>query len=119
MEAQAKTAIVAHKASEKGSTWTKRNIFRTILADRTLPDIEKVYDRISHEGVVAIAAGGETTSRALATATFFVLEKRDTLLTPLIEEIMTVMPEPDSRPSIRELERLPLLVSLSYAKFPF
>ena len=111
MESQAKTAIVAHNASEKGSTWTKRNIFRTILADPTLPDAEKVYDRISHEGVVAIAAGGETTSRALATATFFVLEKRDTLLPPLLEEIMSVMPEPDSRPSIRELERLPLLVS--------
>jgi len=112
METQAKTAIVAHNASEKGSTWTKRNIFRTILADPTLPDVEKVYDRISHEGVVAIAAGGETTSRALATATFFVLEKRDTLLPPLMEEIMSVMPEETSRPSIRELERLPLLTAV-------
>lgn len=108
MEHQAKLAIEAHTTGEKSK---KRNIFRTILGNPSLPDIEKVYDRISHEGVVAIAAGGETTGRALATATFFILEKRDTVLPRLVEEIKAVMPELDSRPSIRDLERLPLLVS--------
>lgn len=113
MEDQAKRAVAAHKSAEKGASWEKRNIFRTILANPTLPDAEKDYDRISHEGVVAIAAGGETTGRALATATFFILEARETVLPRLMQELETVMPEPDMRPSIRNLERLPLLVSFS------
>jgi cytochrome P450 len=112
MESQAKEAIQAHESSEKDDPNAKRNIFRAILANPSLPDAEKVYDRISQEGVVAIAAGGETTGRALATATFFLLENRTTLLPRLKEEIMSVMPKVDDRPAVKELEKLPLLTAI-------
>lgn len=115
METQAQTAIAARLSSgdDKAETSAdgKRNIFRTILANPSLPPVEKVYDRISQEGVVAIAAGGETTGRALSTATFFLLSERDSMLPRLQQEVLAIMPEPSSRPTIKELERLPLLVS--------
>jgi len=112
MEFQAKEAIKAHESGEKDDPRAKRNIFRTILANPSLPDVEKVYDRISQEGVVVIAAGGETTGRALATATFFLLENRTTLLPRLQEEIKSVMPKVDDRPAVKDLEKLPLLTAI-------
>lgn len=114
MESQAQTAIRARSGEDEKSETSadgKRNIFRTIIANPLLPPVEKVYDRISQEGVVAIAAGGETTGRALSTATFFLLSERSTMLPRLREELLTVMPEADARPTIKQLERLPLLVS--------
>lgn len=108
-------AVEASNSPEKNAPGQKRSIFRTILDSPTMPPVEKEYNRISHEGVVAIAAGGETTGRALATATFFILEEREVLLPRMLEELKTVMPEPDMRPSIRDLERLPLLVSYTAA----
>lgn len=116
METQAQAAIRARsELGEKAdhSADAKRNLFRTIIANPSLPPVEKVYDRISQEGVVAIAAGGETTGRALSTSTFFILSQRETMLPRLQEELLTVMPEPDSRPTIKELERLPLLVNMA------
>ncbi|KAL6866099.1 hypothetical protein ACO1O0_002199 [Amphichorda felina] len=112
MENQAQMAVEASNSPEKNAPGQKRSIFRTILDSPTMPPVEKEYNRISHEGVVAIAAGGETTGRALATATFFILEEREVLLPRMLEELKTVMPEPDMRPSIRDLERLPLLTAV-------
>lgn len=90
----------------------EHNIFEMILSNDNLPPREKAFDRISHEGVVLVAAGGETTARALTIATFFILTHKDTVLPRLDEEIRQVMPTESSRPPVKALERLPWLVSL-------
>ncbi|OTA98450.1 hypothetical protein M426DRAFT_258921 [Hypoxylon sp. CI-4A] len=87
-------------------------IFETILSNDNLPPSEKVFDRISHEGVVAVIAGGETTLKILATAIYFILSNKSTILSRLEEEIWSAMPDPSSRPSLMELEHLPWLTAV-------
>lgn len=89
---------------------SKPNVFEMILANENIPPSDKVYNRISHEGVVTIAAGGETTARALTVATYFVLSHKDSVLAKLKAELGSAMPTTDSKPSIKDLERLPWLV---------
>lgn len=89
----------------------KQNIFQLVLSrTNNLPPTEKAYNRMSHEGVVSIAAGGETTARAMTIATYFLLSEPE-ILRHLEEELQHIMPEPSSRPALRQLERLPWLVS--------
>lgn len=88
-----------------------QNIFQLVLSgNNNLPPFEKVYDRMSHEGVVSIAAGGETTARAMTIATFFLLSNLE-ILRHVEHELQAVMPDPSFRPALHELERLPWLVS--------
>ncbi|KAI1503054.1 putative flavonoid 3-hydroxylase [Biscogniauxia marginata] len=89
-----------------------QNVFQMALSNPNLPESEKVFNRISHEGVVAIAAGGETTARALTVATFFLLRNEREHLQRLEQELKYVMPDDSSRPSVRELERLPWLTAI-------
>lgn len=114
MERQATLAIQQREKEGDAKARPKKpsdlNIFRTIIDDDGLPPAEKVFDRISQEGVVVIAAGGETTATTLAVGTYFVLACRDAIQPRLNEELRRVMPTPDSRPSLRELEQLPWLV---------
>ena len=58
-----------------------------------------------------IAAGGETTARVLATATFHLLANQNSVLVKLKNELVTVMEDPNTRPDMRTLEKLPWLVS--------
>lgn len=90
------------------------DLFDTILSTKSLPESEKTYDRIAQEGFVAIVAGGETTGRALTVATYHILANHETVLPRLMNELLEVMPEPGSRPSLRELENMPWLVSDQY-----
>jgi hypothetical protein len=85
-------------------------IFRAVLLNDGLPPHEKVYNRISHEAVTIMAAGGETTTSVLMMATYFILSGKETILQRLREEIESLMSSGDSRPSVAELERLPWLV---------
>lgn len=96
----------------------KQTIFEIILSNGNLPPAEKAFDRISHEGVVTIAAGGETTARALTMATYFVLSAKGTVLTKLQEELKNIMPDLSSTPPLKDLERLPWLVSIIQAAAP-
>ncbi|KAI0410652.1 putative flavonoid 3-hydroxylase [Xylaria grammica] len=116
MENQAARAI--RKREQEGrekalpQSTSELNIFRTILDNNELPLAEKAFDRISHEGVVVLGAGGETVSTTLAVGTYFVLACRDVVQPRLNEELREVMPTPDTRPSLRELERLPWLTAV-------
>lgn len=91
------------------------DLFDTILSTKSLPESEKAYDRIAQEGFVAIVAGGETTGRALTVATYHILANSETVLPRLMDELYEVMPEPGSRPSLKELENMPWLVSHQYS----
>ena len=86
------------------------SIFRAILSS-SLPTDEKKRNRIAQEGFVVIAAGGETTARVLATASFHLLANRDSVLVKLKDELVTTMEDPNTRPNIGTLEKLPWLVS--------
>ncbi|KAI1633230.1 putative flavonoid 3-hydroxylase [Biscogniauxia mediterranea] len=88
------------------------NVFQLILSNDNLPPCEKTPSRMAEEAFILIGAGGETTARAMTAATYFVLSNKDTVLPKLKEELLTVMPDPLSRPSVRELERLPWLTAV-------
>ncbi|KAI1423120.1 cytochrome P450 [Xylaria sp. FL1777] len=117
MEAQASQAIKEHQQDEKtGSTKSfHRNprdrfaVFRELLKNDGLPVHEKVFDRISHEAVTLLAAGGETTASTLTMAIYFIVSDKQNLLSKLREEIDSLMPTETSRPSVADLERLPWL----------
>ena len=100
----------------KGSSQAKPNnrvsIFESILRNESLPDSEKSRDRIAQEGFEAMSGGGETTSRVLAAALFFVLAGENSELSRLRAELATVFKNPSSRPSWSVLEKLPYLVSI-------
>ena len=76
MEAQASQAVAEYEQDEKSGLDSSFNrnpkerfaVFRTLLQHTGLPPHEKRFDRISHEAVTLLAAGGETTASALMTA---------------------------------------------------
>ncbi|KAI1743354.1 putative cytochrome P450 [Xylaria scruposa] len=100
------------KEHTKDELVSPSNVFRMVLSNEQLPPAEKVANRISHEGVVAVAAGGETTARALATALYYILSNRDTVQDKLQKELEQVMPDPYSQPTLKELESLPWLSAI-------
>ncbi len=120
MQRSAQSSIDEEKSSpdnkvdieEANSTVKRHNIFHTILHS-ALPPPEKTAKRLGQEGFVAIAAGGETCSRMLTLAIYYVLANRDRVLAPLMQELTTVMPTPDIQPELKALEQLPYLVRLS------
>lgn len=65
---------------------------------------------MGEEGFVAIAAGGETTGRTLAAATYYLLSNR-TACAKLKAELKMAMPNQKRVPKLKELEQLPWLVS--------
>ena len=85
------------------------------IQQSSLPPQDKTVKRMSEEIRVLIAAGGDTVARMLNYATFHLLDNSETLAR-LRTEILQVMPEVHSMPSVNTLKELPLLVS---AKAPF
>ncbi|KAJ3568351.1 hypothetical protein NPX13_g6451 [Xylaria arbuscula] len=116
MEAQASQAIKEYHHDEKsGLGSSTRNpkdrfaVFRALLQHTGLPPDEKRFDRISHEAVTLLAAGGETTASALTTAMYFILANKENVLSRLQAEVDSVMSAGVTRPPVADLERLPYL----------
>ncbi|TGJ88430.1 hypothetical protein E0Z10_g343 [Xylaria hypoxylon] len=120
MEAQASQAVKEHEQEEKNSVGISfhRNptdkfaIFRALLQHHGLPPPEKRFNRISHEAVTLMAAGGETTSSTLMMAVYFILADKQNILPRLREEVESLMSRGSSRPSVADLERLPWLTAV-------
>ncbi|KAI0190903.1 cytochrome P450 [Xylaria flabelliformis] len=115
MRELAKSCIEMGSESDLAATKkdpSSADIFHAILSNEHLPLAEKADHRISQEGVVAIAAGGETTARAITTALYFVLENKGSLRRELKEELEHAMPDPYIRLPLRELEALPCLSNI-------
>ena len=85
-------------------------IFHEILSSN-LPPAEKIAKRMGEEGFVIIAAGGETTGRTLAAATYYLLSDKEAC-SKLKAELQSAMPDEKDVPKLKELEQLPWLVSL-------
>ncbi|PVI05615.1 putative flavonoid 3-hydroxylase [Periconia macrospinosa] len=96
------------KSAELGS---EKNVWTSILSSK-LPPEEKEALRMADEAFTLIAAGGEGTGRAICIGLFYVLSDKSSIMPPLMEELLSVMPEKSSKPSMRALEKLPLLTGI-------
>ena len=86
------------------------DMFQTIL-DSNLPPEEKTQERLAQEGFTIHLGGGGTTSHILVNATYHLLANRDTALARLKRELAIAMVDPNIRPEVKVLEKLPYLVS--------
>ncbi|KAL9055449.1 MAG: hypothetical protein Q9162_003547 [Coniocarpon cinnabarinum] len=86
------------------------NIFRTLLASN-LPDPEKDYHRIAHDGFEILAAGSATFSRVAVAGTYHVLAN-PTVLAKLKIELYDAFPNATTVPEMAEMDRLPYLVAV-------
>ncbi|KAI1814285.1 cytochrome P450 [Poronia punctata] len=119
MEAQALEAVRELGGDEKSAANSRQRqnpgdkfaVYRTLLHNDGLPAREKLYNRISHEAVTLMAAGGETTATALMIAVYFLLSNPE-LISKIREEVESVTPPGESRPSLADLERLPWLTAI-------
>ena len=79
------------------------------ISESSLPDSEKGAERLGQEAFVVVSAGGETTSRTLSLAMFYIFSNTS-VLDRLRTEILSVMPDMAEIPSVKEFEDLPYLV---------
>lgn len=87
-----------------------RTIFQA-LSDPSLPAEERTPIRLKNEAMTMMGAGTETTARVLAVGSFH-LYKNEAMVQRLRDELRTVMPEPSSKVSWGQLEKLPYLVRI-------
>ncbi|KAL2829520.1 cytochrome P450 [Aspergillus cavernicola] len=83
------------------------NLINTLAAP-TMPEHMRSPERLMNEGFAFVIGGTETTARTLAVGAWNLYARED-IRRKLREELKTVMPTPDSRPSWNELEKLPYL----------
>ncbi|MCJ1333200.1 hypothetical protein MMC10_009894 [Thelotrema lepadinum] len=113
MRREASIAVHEHgKSASQAKHLGRVNIFESILRNDSLSASEKSGNRIAQEGFEVMSAGGETTSRVLAAALFYVLAGKNSELSRLKEELSTVVKDGSSRPSWSALEQLPYLTAV-------
>ncbi|KAJ5762739.1 cytochrome P450 [Penicillium manginii] len=78
------------------------------LVDPEIPTEERTAGRLSDEGWIILAAGIETTGKALSTGMFHLLNNKSLLLR-LRKELSEIMPTPTSQATWTQIERLPLM----------
>ncbi|KAJ5296670.1 uncharacterized protein N7443_007563 [Penicillium atrosanguineum] len=91
---------------EQGS----RTIFHA-LSDPSLPAEERTPIRLKNEAMTIVGAGTETTARVLTVGSFH-LYRDGTMVRRLRDELRTVMPDPTSKASWGQLEKLPYLTAV-------
>ena len=94
---------------EKPAAGTNATIFDSIL-DSDLPDHEKETERLWQEAQVACIAGTETTAWTLSVLTFYVLSNHE-VGRKLRRELESAIPDISANVEIKDLEKLPYLVS--------
>ena len=99
-----------HHDIETAGASRKATIFDQVLESK-LPPAEKEVERLVQEGQVLLAAGSETTARAIYVSIVHLL-KRTHLLARLRQELQTVMPGVSSEPTLQQLEQLPFLTAV-------
>lgn len=84
-------------------------IFDSLISS-DVPAQERTLDRLEDESALLLAAGTETTARAITVAMFHLMSRPE-LMRTLREELKTVLSTPTSKASWADLEKLPYLVS--------
>lgn len=92
------------------STSSKTRPVMEIMCGPSMPEDMRSTVRLNNEGFAMVIGGTETTARSMVIAAFHIL-KNESIKAKLREELWTVMPTPESRPTWRKLEQLPYLVS--------
>ncbi len=83
-------------------------VFHELLQSNRPPQ-EKEINRLWDEGTLVIAARTGTTAHALEHITFHLLDN-PSRIEKLRAELRTVMPDPQQKPNLQDLEQLPYLV---------
>ncbi|OOQ91241.1 Trichodiene oxygenase [Penicillium brasilianum] len=96
--------ILAGQKSESGSVIEK-------LSGPDVPEHSRGADRLTDEGFALVIGGTETTARSLSLGMFHLLSEPH-LQTKLRDELRSVMPTPESKPTWNELEQLPYLMGV-------
>ncbi|KAE8153110.1 cytochrome P450 [Aspergillus avenaceus] len=81
------------------------------MMDPSVPAQERSLQRLQDEGTVLLAAGTETTTRALAMAMFYLTRDHETR-TRLRDELKGIMPTSSSTTTWSELEQLPYMTGV-------
>lgn len=100
------TQIQDIKTEEKGSH-IRPTIFATLL-DSDLPPQDKSVARLVADAQNLHGAGSITTSTCLGQATYYIISDNQ-VFDKLISELVRVMPDASTTPSLTELEQLPYL----------
>ncbi len=88
-----------------------KTIFHEVINSPHLPPEEKTQMRLLHEAAAIIGPGGESTSQVLAAIAYFILADAN-ILKKLRDELRSIIPSANSPlPSLKQLEKLPYLVS--------
>ena len=99
-------------APEKLDETAHQTIFHRMLdanayrKTKTVPDLTQLHD----EGFTIIFAGANTVADTMLMGSYYAMQSPD-LLKQLREELMTVWPDLQVRPSLADLESLPLLTA--------
>ncbi|KAJ5134654.1 hypothetical protein N7448_000326 [Penicillium atrosanguineum] len=78
------------------------------IAGPHMPEHMRTPDRLAAEGLALIIGGTETTARALGLGTYHLI-RNENIMAKLREELRSVMPTPESKPTWNQLEQLPYL----------
>jgi cytochrome P450 len=79
------------------------------IAGPNMPEHMRTPDRLADEGFAIIIGGTETTARSLGLGAYHLISNEN-IRRKLREELRSVMPTPESKPSWNQLEQLPYLV---------
>ncbi|RAK99752.1 cytochrome P450 [Aspergillus ibericus CBS 121593] len=85
----------------------QHTLFHALTAS-SLPEDEKRPTRMAHEGFEILLAGSDTTARTMGIAAYHVMANAP-IKQRLLEELKTVMPDPEDTVELKVLESLPFL----------
>lgn len=108
-EAQVKSILLDSSSSES----SHQTVFHSLRNDPDLPPSEKSVPRLVMEAQSLIGAGTLTSTHMLSTTTYFVLSD-PTVLSHLLDELESVIPDPLDIPMWQNLEQLPYLIAVIY-----
>lgn len=101
---------IRREGTDKQEPGSNKTIFHTLL-QADLPESEKETGRLAEEAVLLVGAGTHTTSWCLTVIAFHLLSK-PTLLRRLKDELKSVIPDPESKPALADLEKLSFLTGV-------
>ncbi|KAJ6107384.1 hypothetical protein N7523_008707 [Penicillium sp. IBT 18751x] len=78
------------------------------IAGPHMPQHMRKPDRLADEGLALVIGGTETTARSLGLGMYHLI-RNENIIAKLREELRSVMPTPESRPTWNQLEQLPYL----------
>ena len=102
----------ANGLQSKSQEETSKDIFETILASN-IPLEEKHPKRMANEVFNLLIAGSLTTSKTAVVAVYHILDNPE-VCKRLRTELFEAIPDKNAMPSVKDLEKLPMLVRITH-----